>query len=249
MRLRLTPEPEILNDPDKATYPEVGSQVPGNANRESVALAVAEPAGQLLSAEVSQNTSILLIKPSEEEGYASAVLELPDLTGRVLDEEVAGNVVAVPAVTDEELQADRPMAESIEVLAPFDTEEPRRPTGESGNAGPSEPAERPSNGGAEKTLPRYRPPVQKPPRPAPTPPVDRTTARASSSEVTLEIRVRLTLDRFYFCNVTFLPGRTAELNDDVVVKLGTVSLQLVAQEDWYQDLSFSESRSIPARWI
>jgi hypothetical protein len=71
--------------------------------------------------------------------------------------------------------------------------------------------------------------------------VDRTTAHASSSEVTLEIRVRLTLDRFYFCNVTFLPGRTAELNDDVVVKLGTASLQLLAQEDWYQDLSFSET--------
>jgi hypothetical protein len=31
------------------------------------------------------------------------------------------------------------------------------------------------------------------------------------------------------------------LNDDVVVKLGTASLQLVAQEDWYQDLSFSET--------
>jgi hypothetical protein len=234
-------EPEIPNGPDKATYPEVESQVPGNDNRESVVLAVAGPAGQLSSAEVSQNTSILLIKSSEEEGHVSAVLELSDRGGPVLDEEVAGNVAAVPATTDQELQADRPMAESIELSALSDTEEPRRATGESGNAGPSEPVERPSNGGAEKTLPRYRPPVQKPPRPAPTRPVDRTTAHASSSEVTLEIRVRLTLDRFYFCNVTFLPGRTAELNDDVVVKLGTASLQLVAQEDWYQDLSFSET--------
>jgi hypothetical protein len=234
-------EPEIPNEPDKATYPEVESQVPGNDNRESVASAIAEPAGQLLSAEIGRNTSILLIKPSQEEGYASAVLELPDLTGRVLDEEVAGNVVVVPTVTDQEPQADRPMAESIEVLAPFDTGEPRRPTSESGNAGPSEPAERARNGGAEKTLPRYRPPVQKPPRPAPTRSVDQTTAHASSPEVTLEIRVRLALDRFYFCNVTFLPGRTAELNDDVVVKLGPASLQLVAQEDWYQDLSFPEA--------
>lgn len=234
-------EPEIPNEPDKATYPEVESQVPGNDNRESAASAVAEPAGQLLSAEIGRNTSILLIKPSEEEGYASAVLELQDLTSRVLDEEVAGSVVAVPAVTDEELQADRPIAESIEVLAPFDTEEPPRRTGESGNAGPSETAERSSNGGAEKTLARYRPPVQKQARPAPTRPVDRTTAHAASPEATLEMRVRLTLDRFYFCNVTFLPGRTAELNDDVVVKLGTASLQLVAQEDWYQDLSFPEA--------
>jgi len=234
-------EPEILNDPDKATYPEVESQVPDNDNRESVALAVTEPAGQLLAAEVSQNTSVLLTKPSEEDGHTSAILELPDLSGPFLDEEILDNVVALPAVTDAQLHADRPMAESIEVLAPFDTEQPLRPTGESGNAGRSETAERPSNGVAEKTLPRYRPPVQKPPRPAPTPPVDRTTARASSSEVTLEMRVRLTLDRFYFCNVTFLPGHTAELNDDVVVKLGTASLQLVAQEDWYQDLSFSET--------
>ncbi len=234
-------KPQTLNDPDNTTYPGVGSQVPGNDNHESVALAVPQPAGQLLSAEVSQNTSILLTKLSEEEGHTSAALELPDLSGPFLDEEISGNVVAVPAVIDEELQADRPAAESIKVLAPFDTEEPRRPTGESGNVGPPETAERPSNGGAEKTLPRYRPPVQTPPRPAPTPPVDGTTPRASSSEVTLEIRVRVTLDRFYFCNVTFLPGRAAELNNNVVVKLGTVSLQLVAQEDWYQDLSFSET--------
>jgi hypothetical protein len=234
-------EPEVPNEPDNPTYPEVESQVPGNDNGESVVLAVAEPAGQLLSAEVSQDTSILLIKSSEEEGHVSAVLELPDLGGPVLDEEVAGNLVAAPAVTDQELQSDGPVAESIEFFAPFDTEEPRRATRKSGNAGPSEPAARPSDGGVEKTLPRYSPPVQKPPRPAPTRSVDRTTARASSSEVSLEIRVRLTLDRFYFCNVTFLPGRTAELNDDVVVKLGTASLQLVAQEDWYQDLSFSET--------
>lgn len=234
-------EPEILNDPDKATYPEVESQVRGNDNRESVALAVAEPAGQLVSAEVSQNTSSLLTKRSEDEGHISAVLEPPDLRGTVLDEEISGNVVAVPAVTDEELRAGRPIAESIEVLAPFDTEEPGPPIGESGNAGPSESAERPSIGGAEEGLPRYKPPVQKPPRPAPTRSVDRTTARASSPELTLEIRVRLTLDRFYFCKVTFLPGRVEELNDDVVVKLGTSSLKLVVQEDWYQDLSFSET--------
>jgi hypothetical protein len=234
-------EPEVPNEPDKATYPEVESQVPGNDNGESVVLAVAEPGGQLLSAEVSQDTSILLIKSSEEEGHVLAVLERPDLGGPVLDEEEARNVAAAPAATDQEQQSDRAVAESIESLAPFDTEEARRATGASGNAGSSEPAERPSNGGVENTLPRYRPPVQKPPRPAPTRPVDRTTARASSPEVTLEIRVRLTLDRFYFCNVTFLPGRTAELNDDVVVKLGMASLQLVAQEDWYQDLTFSET--------
>lgn len=234
-------EPEIPNESDKATYPEVESQVPGNDNRESVVLAVAETTGQLLSAEVSQDTSILLIKSSEEGGHVSAVLELPDLGGPVLDEEVAGNVVAAPAVTDQELQPDEPVAENIEFFTPFDMEGSRRATGESGNAGPSEPAVRPSDGVVEKTLPRYSPPVQKPPRPAPARPVDRTTGRASSSEVSLELRVRLTLDRFYFCNVTFLPGRTAELNDDVVVKLGTASLQLVAQEDWYQDLSFSET--------
>jgi hypothetical protein len=234
-------KPRILNDPDKATYPEVESQGSGNDNRASVVLGVAEPAGQLLSVEVSRNTSILLTKSSEDEGHVSVLLELPHLGDPALDEKVADNVVAAPAITDLELQSGRPVAESIEFLAPSDVDEPSRATGESGNTGPSQFAERPSNGGAERNLPRYRPPVQKPPRPVPSRPVDRTTSRASSSEVTLEIRVRLTLDRFYFCNVTFLAGRTAELNDDVVVKLGTISLQLVAQEDWYQDLSFSET--------
>ena len=103
-------KPQTLNNIDNTTYPGVRSQVPGNDNHESVALAVPQPAGQLLSAEVSQNTSILLTKLSEEEGHTSAALELPDLSGPFLDEEISGNVVAVPAVIDEELQADRPAA-------------------------------------------------------------------------------------------------------------------------------------------
>jgi len=233
--------PRTELEQDNLTYPEVEGLVIKECIGKPVPDGVAERADQLLFVELGQSISIPLSKPFQDEGSAAAVIELPHFKGSGSAEEAKGDVINAATVPDQQLQADGPMAECAGSSVPFHTEEPPQTNGSSGDVGLPEPAEEHFDDGTQKTLSRYRPPVQKPPRPAPTPPVDRTTARGSSSEVTLEIRVRLTLDRFYFCTVTFLPGRTAELNDDVVVKLDTASLQLVAQEDWYQDLSFSET--------
>ena len=89
----------------------------------------------------------------------------------------------------------------------------------------------------EKTPPqRYRPPPQKPPRPAAPRPVNQESQRTSPSEVSLDIRIHITFDRFGFCAVALLPERTSGLDDEVAVRLGRVPLLLMAQEDWYADL-------------
>jgi len=59
--------------------------------------------------------------------------------------------------------------------------------------------------------------------------------------MSLEIRVRLILDRGGIREIGFLPVHTAEVGDgDVDVKCETTSRRLVAQEDWYQDLQFDD---------
>src|SRR5262249_1400666 len=147
------------------------------------------------------------------------------------------DVIDESTLPDRQLQAARPMAECAESAAPFHTEEPPQTNGGSLDVELAELAEECLDESTQRAPSRYRPPVQKPPRKATGRPVDREAAPAASSHITLDIRVRLTLDRFGFCALTFLPGRTAELDDEVAVKLGTSSLGLVAQEDWYQDLS------------
>lgn len=95
----------------------------------------------------------------------------------------------------------------------------------------TEPVER----NAEKVPQRYRPPPQKSPR-AVTRTITQDSQRAAPSEVSLDIRIRLTFDRFGFCVIALLPERTSGLDNEVAVKLGGLPLLLVAQEDWYQDL-------------
>ena len=81
---------------------------------------------------------------------------------------------------------------------------------------------------------RYKPPSQRQGRQAPLrSPVSTRTARF---DALLEIRVRLTLDRFGFCRIGLLPERKPELDDEIVVKVAGVRLDLVAQDDWYSDL-------------
>lgn len=225
---------------DKSAYREAEAHVAEDDIVESVPALVAEPADVLLSAELRQSISIPLNKTFQDEGRAAAVLELPDLSDSGLAEEVAADVISAARESDQEVHADKSMAERAEISVPLHTEEPL-PTRGSGSVQPSEPAKGPIDGSTDKTLPRYRAPVQKPPRQVTTRPVDRATARGATSEVALEIRVRLTLDRFGFCAITFLPGRTEELDNEVAAKLGTTSLGLMAQEDWYQDLSFSDT--------
>lgn len=94
------------------------------------------------------------------------------------------------------------------------------------------------DGNTEKARQRYRPPPQRPPRQTTAKPVNQAPERAAPSEVALEIRVRLTFDRFGVCEIGFLPKRTSELENEVEAKSGGISLHLVAQEEWYEDLKF-----------
>ncbi len=233
--------PQMTPERDNSTYPEVEPQVADDDIGEPVPIEVTEPADQLLPAELGQSTSIPQSKSFQEEGRAAAVLELPDLNESVLAEEATADVIGRTALSDQEQQAERPMPGCAETTLTFHKEEALQINGGSGEVGPSVPAEEPFDGEAQKSPSRYRSPVQRPPRQVTTRPVERQTARPAPSEVVLEIRVRLTLDRFGFCAITFLPGRTAELDDEVAVELGATSLGLMAQEDWYQDLSFSDS--------
>lgn len=93
---------------------------------------------------------------------------------------------------------------------------------------------------SEKAPQRYRPPRQNSSRQPASRPAKREAARpsASTSEAPLEIRVRLTFDRFNLCQITLLPERTPALDDEVMVKFNGTSECLMAQEDWYQDLQF-----------
>jgi hypothetical protein len=87
----------------------------------------------------------------------------------------------------------------------------------------------------------YRPPSQRPPRRSTKRKEDRVSETGAASEVLLGIHVRLTLDRFAFCEVGFLPERSSQLDDEVTVKFAGAPVLLMAQEDWYQDLQFEKS--------
>jgi hypothetical protein len=101
-------------------------------------------------------------------------------------------------------------------------------------------AEETGDSGREKPPARYQPPAQRPPRQANAPPVKLRTERSVTSDVSLEIRVRLRFDRSGFCEFSLLPVRRPELDNEVEVKSGRLSLLLVSQEDWYQDLQFED---------
>jgi len=92
----------------------------------------------------------------------------------------------------------------------------------------------------EKAPARYRPPSQKPPRQASAERANQQAERAALSGVAREIRVRLRFDRFGFCEIRLLPERTPDLDNEVEVKSGGLSLRLVAQEDWYEDLQLDD---------
>jgi hypothetical protein len=88
----------------------------------------------------------------------------------------------------------------------------------------------------ERIPQRYRPPPQRAPRQNAIRPANQEPKRSVPSEVTSEIRVRLTFDRFGFCTIGLLPERTAGLDNEVAVKMGGAPVLLIGQEDWYQDL-------------
>jgi len=90
----------------------------------------------------------------------------------------------------------------------------------------------------DKTPQRYRPPSQAVPRQSRTRTPTQSTSRSRQNEVLLDIRLRLTFDRFGLCRLALLPERKGQLDDEVTVRHEGVSLGLTAQEDWYQDLEF-----------
>jgi hypothetical protein len=118
----------------------------------------------------------------------------------------------------------------------------------------------------EKAPQRYRPPVQKPPRQSQTStrPENEKVKEATPSEVSLGILVRLIFDRLGLCDIALLPERTSGLDNEVALKFRAMSLLLVAQDDWYEDLHLGnigshlregvELKAVladerPARWL
>ena len=90
----------------------------------------------------------------------------------------------------------------------------------------------------ERAPQRYRSPtqrVQRPPQTSTRPAAEKPKP-TEPSDTPLSILVRLTFDRFGFCEIGLLPERTQELDDEVAVKLGGVPILLIGQEEWYEDL-------------
>jgi hypothetical protein len=87
---------------------------------------------------------------------------------------------------------------------------------------------------------RYRPPVQRPAGPVRTQGGKRESTRSVPLEVLADIRVHVTFERGGFCNFSLLPEHRPDMDDEVTVKSGTKDFTLVAQEDWYQDLTFPD---------
>lgn len=99
--------------------------------------------------------------------------------------------------------------------------------------------------GTERAPLRYRPPTQRVQRPPQTStrPAAEKPKRKEPSDAPLSILVRLTFDRFGFCEIGLLPERTPELDDEVAVKLGGVPMLLMGQEEWYEDLHMPDLAS------
>jgi hypothetical protein len=186
------------------------------------------PASTALSLPSSIEISPEHSQPAEEPGIAdnngdhSAGEPIPRAAGATatfgdgLQTEPASPETPVPEVSESLI--DR----LTEEAAGIEREQPEQP----------EPVERET----EKTPQRYRPPPQKPPRQTTARPANQELQRAAPSEVSCDIRIRLTFDRFGFCAIALLPERTSDLDNEVAVKLGGKPVLLMAQEDWYQDL-------------
>lgn len=94
--------------------------------------------------------------------------------------------------------------------------------------------------GPTRPLSRYRPPQQRPARVPVTKP-NPQSRRSQPGDILLRVKVRLTFDHQGFCQIWFLPERSPDLDEEVLVKLQGGSLRLVAQEDWYQDIQLDNA--------
>jgi len=135
---------------------------------------------------------------------------------------------------------------SLTVELPFSTDDAPGQAEEASNARTgsdleeSEEGGEAGNGEAEPAAPLYRPVApRRPRRVGPARPAREN--RASPSEVSLDVRVRLLLSRFGLRDIAFLPVRSSGVDDnEVLVKTEGTHLRLIAQEDWYQDLQFED---------
>jgi hypothetical protein len=201
---------------------------------------VVEAVDEVLLGELSQSIAIPTKNSAQEDDADKAVLEVRNLKGAGLVEETTADEIRRTAVSGDDPQAESSIPKGADASLGSSEEGRLQERGGSGENKACAPAAEAFEGDTYETRSRYRSPVQRPPRPAPTRRVERQTATAES-EIVFDIRVRLTLDRFGFCAITFLPGRTSELDNEIGVKLSTTSLTLMAQEDWYQDLSFPDT--------
>jgi hypothetical protein len=174
------------------------------------------------------------------EAVAPTVAEIGQLAAQTRDDKPLPNIVNTedePAQPDIEVS---PVYEAVKETSPVD-QPPDLDTVES--ASPVEQAEavnlveQPVGAAVETSPSRYRPPPQRLSRPTARP-VSSSSSGRSTSDLALDIRVRLRFDRFDFCEIRLLPERMAEMDTEVEVKTGGTSLHLVAQEEWYEDLAF-----------
>lgn len=238
--LDLDTAPQFQQQRDKSTQQDIESHLPANRCGEVLPSDLAGSAELLPPAQLDESISIPVSEIVRDSEKPANGPEMLDLVVSGLAEEPVVDAVTATTIQDEYREADHavPTAEIAEA-APVLAEELSPINGDAVNAQLS--GFEPLDDGTRKTPPRYRPPVQRPPRQVTARPVDRETVREAVSGAVREIRIRLTFDRFGFCAITFLPGRTTELDDEVAVKLGGASLHLVAQEDWYQDLAFDDA--------
>lgn len=96
---------------------------------------------------------------------------------------------------------------------------------------------------APRKLPRYRPPSRKSLNTNREATLPSERKRRESSWLQLDIVVHITFDRYGFCAVHLLPVHTPELNETALARYTDGLLELVAQEDWYQDLAFEKIAS------
>lgn len=230
------PEP-LQAHPGPALFEITESPLPGKATDNlPIMIGVIDPSEELSPENLAPAAFLPLMETSLEHDKPADEISLACTHEDYSAEEPSALAAAATTTFVDELQIEPAFSEM-----PF-TEAAQSPGGGSTEAttdaeqGEVSKETGPLERDAEKTPQRYRPPPQKAPRQAAPRTINQALQRAISSEVSLDIRIRLTFDRFGFCALALLPQRTSDLDNEVAVNLGGMHLLLMAQEDWYQDL-------------
>lgn len=198
--------------------------------------------GEQFSQEHSDDIPFLPLSETEAE-YEALAADI-GASGTSGPESLESEIIpatAVPIAPSDDMQTAHkvPEMETARTAAPSPEDGLTQTNTRAEQEQPSQRAEESVGGDGEKAPHRYRPPPQRPPRQGTARPVNQTPERADRPhEVELEIRVRLKFDRFSLCEIGFLPEHTPEVENELDVRLGGISLHLLAQEDWYEDLRF-----------